>query len=670
MKLMRLLRKRFTAFGNKGFSLVELICTMAIVSVVDTAVSGMLVVTGDSYQRGTNETQLQQEAQLVANQINDLLIDAPSGVNFSGGVLTITRGSGEYKVSYNATNKTLLNTESGTTQVLARNVEGFSVDTSTYDDYGYAKMDLRLSKEGRVYPAVFTMSARNKDMTSTVAPIYYLDTLGERIMEPNCNKQFTATLLGAPAYDLEWSLNSTPTDPDTKFTDDNLSIGRNENANQVMAKVVAKNPTSGDTFADRYVQVKVRRANAVAIDAGPELLDGDDKKAGAKYRFTAIVSGNNLERHSTESATDYAEVDPYAIKWTHSGPSGLVGTVWESIDATDTRRRVYVIQLAHDMVTGETLTVKATSKHATGSNKSNVAYNNNVYDEKEILGPDPVIPPAGPADPYIIPGAGWMRMSNQDQGVIDDSIHTLKQSLKDNIPGVVGDLKHRVLIKYREYPGGTYQSNWLPNIYGDADNSMKINLRPLVTGAFDYREDYEVMLKLSIIDDTGKEIWPLAGVTHDSEYLLVQIMPRVGVTFKSDLLGFAETQKVEEAVAPVLSGARRDQQYQIMEKVSQVGIDLSGNAFENNLRFEIDKKDGSGYSSVTEGIEIQNNQGKCMITFRNDQYEGLYRIRVQAINMEKNKLNPDGTLTNNGTETYHLSNTVDGHNIFYFRVTK
>ncbi len=667
MKLMKLLRKRFAKFGNKGFSLVELICTMAIVSVVGTAVSGVLVVTGDSYKRGTTETELQQEAQLVANQINDLLIDAPSSVSYDDATdkLTITKDGVTYTVYYDATSKKLYFDKDGESQIMARNMDSFHVDVSNYASTGYAKMNMQLSNEGRVYPAVFTISARNKDMTTSAATVVTLNTDLEHLMEPCTEKTLTASVTGLTNTDVTWSFFPAivPTDSNTKFEGGNkLKIGKDETQNLLRLQVATDelDPASGYPLAQRMVTVKIRRANSISIVEGPTKQSGDEKKAGATYKLVAVVAGNNMEKHSSESDADYAAIDPYAVTWSVTG-----GAVVDSVttDATDPTRREVIIRLTSDIPAGDKVTIKATSAHAAGSNKSTTAYAN-LSDTKEIS------VPAAPADPYIIPGAGWMRMSNTEQASIADAINSvlkpyLERRYEDEI---VGALRHEVLIKYREYPGGTYQDAWLPNIYGDGNNSMKINLRPLVTGAMDYREDYEIMLKLRIVDETGREVWPIAAETPDSEYLLVQIMPKVGVTFKSDLLGFAETQKVEEAVAPVLSGAQRDQQYQIMEKVSQVGIDLSGNAFENNLRFEIDKKDGSGYSSVTEGIEIQNNQGKCMVTFRNDDFKGLYRIRVKAIEMDNYIYNPDGTLTKDGKVIYHLSNTTDDHNIFYFRV--
>ena len=69
---MRLFRKRILKLGNRGLSMVELICAIAIVSLLGTTVSSIMVVSANTYRRGAAETEVQQEAQLVANQISSL----------------------------------------------------------------------------------------------------------------------------------------------------------------------------------------------------------------------------------------------------------------------------------------------------------------------------------------------------------------------------------------------------------------------------------------------------------------------------------------------------------------------------------------------------------------------------------------------------------------------
>ncbi len=92
---MKRLMKGWKKLGNRGLTLVELICAIAILSLVGTTVGGILIVSAQSYDNGMNEVELQQEAQMVVNQINDLIIDttATESVSFADNTLVIPEGT-------------------------------------------------------------------------------------------------------------------------------------------------------------------------------------------------------------------------------------------------------------------------------------------------------------------------------------------------------------------------------------------------------------------------------------------------------------------------------------------------------------------------------------------------------------------------------------------------
>lgn len=62
--------------NNKGYSLIELVMTLAIFSIIMVAIILMMRTTIASYKEGYFETSLQEEAQVVANQVADVLVDA------------------------------------------------------------------------------------------------------------------------------------------------------------------------------------------------------------------------------------------------------------------------------------------------------------------------------------------------------------------------------------------------------------------------------------------------------------------------------------------------------------------------------------------------------------------------------------------------------------------
>lgn len=69
--------------GKKGFTLVEIIVSLAIMTIVAGAVGAFMVAGNNSYMRGNKELTLQEEAQLTANQIIDMIIDVEKSINFT-----------------------------------------------------------------------------------------------------------------------------------------------------------------------------------------------------------------------------------------------------------------------------------------------------------------------------------------------------------------------------------------------------------------------------------------------------------------------------------------------------------------------------------------------------------------------------------------------------------
>jgi prepilin-type N-terminal cleavage/methylation domain-containing protein len=69
---------------QKGFTLVELLIAVAILSVVTAAVAGFIVVGSKTYASANNDITIQQEAQLALNQMSDVMIDTTRSINYAG----------------------------------------------------------------------------------------------------------------------------------------------------------------------------------------------------------------------------------------------------------------------------------------------------------------------------------------------------------------------------------------------------------------------------------------------------------------------------------------------------------------------------------------------------------------------------------------------------------
>ena len=61
---------------QRGFTLIELIVTIMIMSIVMVAAAGFIITAANSYRVANIELELQTEAQAAMNQLNDILIEA------------------------------------------------------------------------------------------------------------------------------------------------------------------------------------------------------------------------------------------------------------------------------------------------------------------------------------------------------------------------------------------------------------------------------------------------------------------------------------------------------------------------------------------------------------------------------------------------------------------
>lgn len=99
--------------NNKGLTLVELIVTIAILSLVGIGVGTIINQSLRQYRMSNTEVSLQQEAQLAGNQLTNLVLDANDGVSAESGKLNIyeydldTKGRSKIVIAFDTTNGTL-----------------------------------------------------------------------------------------------------------------------------------------------------------------------------------------------------------------------------------------------------------------------------------------------------------------------------------------------------------------------------------------------------------------------------------------------------------------------------------------------------------------------------------------------------------------------------------
>ena len=168
MKLFRRGRK-----NNKGFSLVEVVCAVAILGLTSTAIGSVMIMSTKSYQRGSAEVDVQKEAQITTNLIGNLLIDATSvdyqEVSGVSKTLTINQEGTTYTLEYNEATDVISYTEQVTggtpiSGVLAENVVNFDLPGFSAADFKAnknAKVELAIEMNGKNYEATYSTTSRN-----------------------------------------------------------------------------------------------------------------------------------------------------------------------------------------------------------------------------------------------------------------------------------------------------------------------------------------------------------------------------------------------------------------------------------------------------------------------------------------------------------------------------
>ena len=202
---------------NRGYSLVELVITMAIFSIIMLAIILMMRTSLVSYKDGLFETSMQEEAQIVVNQISDLLVDAtfyyaPSSVgdySFVGPVgsngksvdFRIYQDENEIKI-YIDDDAFLSQTESLSDRIAyvdadGNSIVGFEIDgldrrasgdeDSVYDNKAIVKV--KIEYQGRTYNAQKEVYFRNgiEDLPgdNTLKPFEVKATTNNTNPDPN-----------------------------------------------------------------------------------------------------------------------------------------------------------------------------------------------------------------------------------------------------------------------------------------------------------------------------------------------------------------------------------------------------------------------------------------------------------------------------------------------------
>ncbi len=137
---------------NKGFTLVELVISIAILAVVVLVVTSFMVTSGDTFARGNADSNVQKEAEAAIGQIEDLIIDVNGGVSAKDETATYDL------IMYNATE------ESGTVSYTKEMIQW----DKTEKELTYSKWDVAYDSATDTY-------------TETGSPIHDKELLADNV---------------------------------------------------------------------------------------------------------------------------------------------------------------------------------------------------------------------------------------------------------------------------------------------------------------------------------------------------------------------------------------------------------------------------------------------------------------------------------------------------------
>lgn len=377
---MRKLRK-----DKRGLTLIELVCAMAILSIVTMTISGAMVFASNSYRQGTVDTALQQEVQFTANSIESLIIDATHTVEYSGGVLTITNTDYTYEIVYNATEKTLRYTQYETlnpsnviasNELLAEHVVKFNVDTSNFAVSRNVVLEIALENGDSSFTTNYNITSRN-DANAGAAPEIAASILCEDIivLEPLQTYLMSVSVVGTTNTGYGVSVEGAESVDTTAVvaadgSGINVRLGATETGGDdgqfhllIATDIV---DSEGNPFTKR-VTVQVRRVNAVSFST-VEVVSGTALTAGAVYRVTATAEGTNLDEvlGAKYDSDPQAYIQPNTITWSFEISDGSDYTDWVDVGALGLTDNTLEFTLKQDVVLGTTIEVMATGVHTKG----------------------------------------------------------------------------------------------------------------------------------------------------------------------------------------------------------------------------------------------------------------------------------------------------------------
>ncbi len=556
---------------RKGFSLVELICAVAILSIVILGVGTSMVVSARSYSRGNTELDLQQQAQITANLLTNLIIDADAIVEPSteaGGTrLEVTKMEtvGDvsiwvtYVVAFDEASQKLNYYRDGVgPELLAEHISEFTIKRVSGNNIDFT---LGITENGRDYNSDYHVTPRNNisnstftGITSNRATIFAENRI---VLEPGQEYELNVNVANAHVTDpIAAPFRVEDITGVTDLAGTKVTI---EGTNIVKIKVGLAEKGSGvvDTASFRFVlradhadelpvEVLVRRVTDINVQG--QKLNGNSSKAGAIYNVTARTAGSNLAR-VPGAWYDLDYVPTYPVFWELQGEGlplsvGHYAKIMNGECFGDINEPFCKVQLLQDIPNGGTVKVVAVAKHPEGTyggvltNKSGLEYGT-VLGEYTIK--NAVAFNRGERELYVPFSFKIGDLGQLKQTILDLYFNTFQDRYVVNNGGTTWRDKNLATNEFNALPLQSYvQFRYTSDVSMKAEDRAwtdwialsETGATPILTniesGYFKLDQEYILQVKVSLVNANDKTdvYWPFDGssrydnlVTPEDEYL-------------------------------------------------------------------------------------------------------------------------------------------------------